>query len=370
MKTASREFIQLLQRPEEANQLSPVSWTRMLAIARAANLLGTLAGRIAKTDVIVPEDVQRHLIGISRLSQRQHDSVRWEVHQLARALARRNIPVVLLKGAAYVLGELPVCDGRLFGDIDILVPRTALGDIEIAMMTHGWASTKQEAYDQRYYRQWMHELPPMTNVRRGTVLDIHHTLLPLTARLSPDPGKIIDAASEIPGLAPLRLPILEDLVIHSITHLFHEGELHNGLRDLFDIDGLLRVGTARQPAFWSVLLNRAEELQLIAPLFLGLHFSTRLLGTPVPAFILEEARRRGTSGPLALAALEVLYDRSLQPMYSLCETPFTSFTRWLLYVRAHWLRMPPSLLATHLARKFWINLFPDRKAVDNNPILG
>jgi hypothetical protein len=34
-------------------------------------------------------------------------------------------------------------------------------------MLAGWAATHHDAYDQRYYRQWMHELPPMQPYARG-----------------------------------------------------------------------------------------------------------------------------------------------------------------------------------------------------------
>jgi hypothetical protein len=33
-----------------------------------------------------------------------------------------------------------------------------------------------------------------------------------------------------------------------------------------------------------------------------------------------------------------------------------SRARWLVYVRAHWLRMPPLLLARHLGTKAWRRL--------------
>ena len=229
------------------------------------------------------------------------------------------------------------------------------------MMTHGWTSAKQSDYDQRYYRQWMHELPPMVNVRRGTVLDIHHTLLPLTSRYRPNPEKLIDDSIELPGLAPLRIPSPQDLLIHSITHLFHEGEFHNGMRDLFDIDCLIRHFADTVPNFWASLVNRADDLQLARPLFLGLHFAFRLLGTPVPPAILADSGKRGAPKPATLGMLEVLFDSGLQPMHADCDSALTPTARWLLYLRAHWLRMPPHLLTMHLSRKAWKGVFPDHK---------
>jgi hypothetical protein len=32
------------------------------------------------------------------------------------------------------------------------------------------------------------------------------------------------------------------------------------------------------------------------------------------------------------------------------------FARWLLYVRSHWIRMPPGLLARHLGFKAYLRL--------------
>lgn len=363
MSIVTHRLMRIMRFPEESTTLSPADWNRLLPIARAANVVGTLSERVTQAGCTLPPKIRRHLDGMAQLSARQRESVKWEAHQLAHALAKLDIPVLLLKGAAYVLGDIPVSRGRLFGDIDILVPRQALGDVEIVLMTNGWTSAKLDAYDQRYYRQWMHELPPMLHVRRGTVLDIHHTLLPLTSRHTPDPLKLIDSSVALPELAPLRIPCPEDLVIHSITHLFHEGELHNGLRDLLDIDALLTYFSKSSAGFWERLLVRAEILQLAHPVFLGLHFSQRLLGTPVPEHVLASAARVGAPGAVALKLLEGLYDRGLQPMHPACDSALTPVARWLLYVRAHWLRMPPHLLTMHLARKSWKGFFNDERSM-------
>lgn len=361
MNAASARVIGLIADPNDIDQLNLDDWSKIISIARGANLLGLLCERLRQTGASIPSQVQRHLDGAALLSQRQRESVRWEAHQLAAALKPlNNTPVLVLKGAAYVLGNLPNRTGRLFGDIDILAPKAMLSDVEMTLMTHGWVSYKQSEYDQRYYRKWMHELPPMVHIRRGTVLDVHHALLPITCRQKPDSQKIIDASSEIPGLSPLRLPCPQDLLLHSITHLFHEGELHNGLRDLFDIDGLVRHFADTIPDFWSTLLARAEELQLTKQLILGAHFSHKLLGTPIPVAALDELRERDGNRPVVSWILDALYSDALLPMHPECDSSITAFARLIIYVRAHWLRMPPHLLGMHLSRKAWKSLFPDK----------
>lgn len=58
-------------------------------------------------------------------------------------------------------------------------------------------------------------------------------------------------------------------MLHSACHLFHEGEWGHGLRDLVDLDAMLRAFAA-EPGFWSTLLVRAQDLNLGRPLYLAL----------------------------------------------------------------------------------------------------
>jgi hypothetical protein len=108
-------------------------------------------------------------------------------------------------------------------------------------MLHGWSSAKTSAYDQRYYRRWMHELPPLKHNSRQTVLDVHHAILPTTARLKPDSRKLLAAATPIAGRPDLAVLSPVDMVLHSAAHLFCNEDVGNSLRDLVDLDCLLRV---------------------------------------------------------------------------------------------------------------------------------
>src|SRR5262249_12635180 len=159
--------------------------------------------------------------------------------------------------------------GRLFSDIDILVPRGALANVENTLLRHGWQSSKTSAYDQRYYRRWMHELPPLRHNSRQTLLDVHHAILPTTARLKPDSSKLLAASLPIAGEPRLRVLAHTDMVLHSATHLFCNEDVGNSLRDLVDLDSLLR-GFARTEGFWPKLTTRSVELDLGRPLYYAL----------------------------------------------------------------------------------------------------
>lgn len=350
-------LISVLKTPAQARQLNPGNWDILIRQARHANLLGRLYHVLEESCELpfIPEHPHNHLLSGSIMANRQHLSIKHEVGFLLETLSHRGIPLILLKGAAYVLAGLPAASGRVFADIDILLPREQLGEAESALMLTGWVTTALDAYDQRYYRQWMHELPAMQHMFRGTALDVHHTILPPTSRLKPNPALLIEASIEVPDMPGVRILCPGDMVLHSATHLFHEGEPDNLLRDLTDLDVLLRSFSAHD-GFWNKLTARAKQLQLGEPLRLALRYTSQLLGTPVPPEIMQEMcalESRGVRPKL----LDAIYLRVLQPQHQSTADALSPAARKLLYIRSHWLRMPPHLLAYHLGHKA---LFPPK----------
>ncbi len=343
-------LVDALVRPDSVRSLTLSGWDLLIRQARHANLMGRLAFRLQTRGLLdnAPAKPRAHLEAALTVAQRQRQAVEWEVNRILQALAGVPTPVVLLKGAAYVLLDIPAAAGRTFSDVDILVPRQHLDATEMALKMAGWITTHHSDYDQRYYRNWMHELPPMQHLLRQTVLDVHHTILPETARLHPDPRKLLDSAVSVDGQDE-RLKVLApvDMVLHSATHLFHEGEFDHGLRDLSDLDALLRHFSEADPQFWETLLERARELDLSRPLHHALRYTHALLATPVPPAVLQAAAAHGPSWPTR-SLMDALFARALAPRHPSCDGWLTRPALWLLFVRSHWLKMPLRLLVPHL----------------------
>ncbi len=354
-------LVEVLRTPERVRTLDSSGWDLLLRQAVHADLIATLGLLLEEAGLqdAVPAAAREHFAWAATLLARHRRALRFEVGQIGRALEGLGLPLLLLKGAAYVMAGLPPAAGRMFSDVDILVPKERLPEVEGALMLHGWAGTHQDAYDQRYYREWMHELPPMEHVRRGNTIDVHHAILPETARVRPDPALLRANAVRIDGggtgsveglwtLAP------HDMVLHSAVHLFSEGEWHHGLRDLLDLHRLL-LHFGAQPGFWEGLVARARRLQLARPLFYTLRYCVRLLGTPVPAPVLAEARAAGAPGASLLALMDALFLRALLPPHPSCGDRFTPAALGALYLRGNWLRMPPAMLARHLFHKAFVS---------------
>jgi len=325
-------------------------WDLLLRQAQAASLLPRLAVLAQSLGLLdaMPRRVLPHLVAALSVAHKQRQAVRWEVRRIAQALAGVDVPIVLLKGAAYAIADLPPAAGRLFSDVDILVPREALPRVEAALMLAGWHPNRSAPYDDRYYREWMHELPPLKHVRRGTVVDVHHNLLPETSRLKTRPEPILDAARPLPGVPGLSLPTTEDLVVHSACHRFHEGEWQHGLRDLVDVDAMLRASFGSQRA-WDALLARAEDLNLGRPLCYALMSCRRWLRTPIPQGVLDSCP--GQPAWWQRRAMQALIDAAVGSFHHSCRWGLTGPASLMLYIRGHYLRMPWRLLIPHLVHK-------------------
>lgn len=142
-----------------------------------------------------------------------------------------------------------------------------------------------------------------------------------------------------------------DMVLHSATHLFWDGEFNRGLRDLVDLDALLRHFAISTPGFWEAIVPRARELNLSLPLFYAVRYTVHFLDTPVPAEVIAAT---SADKPRFRRVMDFVFERALMPDHASCDDAFTAFARWLLYVRSHYLRMPLRLLVPHLVRKWWM----------------
>jgi hypothetical protein len=335
--------------------LTLADWDVLIRQAREADLLAHLCASIQRHGLFaqIPPQANEHLQWSRVIAERHIEAVQWEVELIRKALADIDVPVVLLKGAAYVIGKLPPAQGRIFSDVDIIVPKNKLDMVEANLMLHGWATTHHDAYDQRYYRTWMHELPPMRHIKRLTVIDVHHAILPATARVHPDSEKLLAAAISIDGYDDVMVLAPADMVLHSATHLFHNEQLDHGLRDLVDLDCLLRH-FSDLPSFWPTLVKRAQELELTRSLFYALRYAMQILHTPVPSSAIQAAQI-GSPNRLLVALMDQLFAQALLPDHPSCSNWFATIARKVLYVRATWLRMPPFLLTRHLFHKAFIS---------------
>ena len=365
MTTASACDLRLmLQGIHAPMDLDERQWDTVLRLARASNLHGRLAA--ANLDAAsLPEVVRRHLTSSIRIAAYRTQMLREELFRLA-PLCQRDYPVIVLKGAAYVLQGRRMAKGRFVSDVDLLVPFAHLNAMESRLRSAGWKPEELTPYDERYYRDWSHETPPMRYPGGSLEVDLHHALTPVTGTLAFDPSSLFDRSESIPG-TPFRALSREDQVLHACLHCFHDGDLTLRVREIVDIDGLLRE-FAIDDQFWDKLLARAEELRLTRPLWYGLHFAQNLLGCPVPVTVM--GRVSGPSGA-AQKLMDTLVPLAMLPSHlDGPPPPSVRLACKALLARYHLMRMPMHLLIPHLARKAMLRMRGSRDEKKGAPDNG
>jgi hypothetical protein len=354
-------LIDLLAGRRDPAALEDRDWEAVISVARAEALAATLAERLK--DAALPEAVAALFADLRAAAEVQQVQALWEAEMARRALEPAGVRFVLLKGTAYVAAGLSCADGRQIGDLDILVAREDLDRAEAALLGAGWEWVTADPYDVAYYRTHMHELPPLIHRDRDRMIDVHHTILPLTHRATPDAKAMLAASVPLPlaggvrggpertigvdapdppptspasGRGDFGILSQSDRVIHCAAHVMADGDLVGGLRNLWDFHLLMADFDQASSGDWPALIARAEQHQLAPAVHRACALATHLFGTPIPA---RWARAPSFTDRLFLRALTARDDwgRATRP-----------FSRLAFYIRSHWLRMPPLLLARHL----------------------
>lgn len=360
--SAMLTLVTALRDPASVVGLDGESWTKLVSVARAEALLATLAHRIE--GLPVPPEVEPTLSAARRDAAQAQVAALWEAEMARRVLAPLGIEPILLKGTAYAAAGLPNAAGRQIGDLDILVARDRLDEVEAALIEAGWEWVKDDPYDQSYYRRWMHELPPLIHKTRDRMIDVHHTILPLTARVRPDAAAMIadaqalplpqtfvnlhepDEFPEIPS-DPAIIPMVAgcrvlgrfDIVHHNVAHLMADGELDGGLRNLWDFHCLvLEMERRTNGKYLKDMLVDTGRHGLYRAFARTARLAHHLFNTPM--YVREPIT---WSDRLFLRRL-LARDEWGKPTRPLTRLAFT--------IRGHWMRMPPLMLARHLWTKW------------------
>ncbi|MDM7956446.1 nucleotidyltransferase family protein [Blastomonas sp.] len=342
--------------PGSVAALDATGWTHLLSAARALSLIGTLAEVLA--DAPIPPDVARVFADVRHSNVAGQRQALWEAECARMALAEYPGRVVLLKGTAFAAAGYDAALGRSIGDLDILVDRGGLDQVEGLLLEAGWEWVKPDPYDDAYYREWMHELPPLIHAERDRMIDVHHTILPLTAGPTPDAAALIADARALPSGLYALSPA--DIICHAAAHLIADGDLSGGMRNLWDIDRLVRQFVVEEEGFSETLAERAKLHGLTDAVGRALRLSAQLFGTPIVFRRKSESRANAAQSDPGLG---------LSPENSRVSTSDTLFlrritavdgwgrktrklTRQGFYIRSHLLRMPPAMLARHLWTKW------------------
>lgn len=362
-------LLRLYREPKSAPTLTPSDWSSVMGAARRCRAMGHLGLRLNQAGVLrdIAPAVTMHFDSVKLVIAERQRLLRWELSELSDVLSDLPFSIVLLKGAAYELQGMPLAGARMAGDIDLLVAKTHLALVEARLLEQGWAAAQLTNYDERYYREWSHELPPMKHPDRGVEVDAHDSITPGISGNSDAINLLLKSVHPIKsqhrshGTAGSRFHALSpvDQLVHVAVHTFRDSELAIRLREVMDFDFLYRQLAAALPPneLSRSLTSRAAELGVSRPVWWATHFSARWLDTPcVPA---STALAGAPSRP-RLLAMQWLADHAMLPGALERSNAPQALAKTGLLIRYHWQRMPPLQLGKHLVRKSY-RRFSERK---------
>jgi len=350
---AFRMIVELIRDPAKGQQLDTMQWEEAIHVLREANLLGTLCYLSDRDNLLrgYPAYAQHHLTAMRTYSDRQATQVRYECAEIDKILKAINITPVFLKGAGYTIRGSCNALGRIYTDIDVLVRKEEIEPAQQALKKNMWHSKTLRRYDERYYRRWAHEVPPMKHLFRRTVVDLHHNIVPPISGRAPNPAilrGVFAATSE--GLCVLSPPAA---TLHSLVHLFTNEDFTNAFRDLIDL--YLLVNEFGTDAFWDELMRLADVTGFSLELYYGLRLLEENLDSDVPVGVITPLR--ATYGTRHREwVINRIFCHAVRPHHpSVCGRR-QDWAIQAAYLRGHWIKMPLPVLVAHLSVKAWFSL--------------
>lgn len=342
----SASFIaSLIVHPQPVQSFTLEQWNQLVLILRKEKMLARFYAILERGQLLeeIPPEALRHFVNANIVSKKQAALAKKEASELFKALSDKADYIVFLKGAAYSVTDNPASLGRVYSDIDVLVPKHDLDNIEQYLCVVGWKRHEIDDYDEMYYRKWAHEIPPMQHSSRGTVLDIHHNLVPVIS------GKSINIQAFVKdyGTAHNNITVLCEpaMFFHSAIHLFFNEDMSSAFRDMTD---LYLVSSAQSEQFFHDVMAITEKYGfrkecILAFHLLSIHFNIKLVEC-VKISISEELKH------ISLFELKLLKRLTL-PKHPLLVDGELLFDQWLGEIRGHWMKMPLFILTYHITIK-------------------
>lgn len=349
MKFSNQLFINYFFDPASALRMDLSQWSQFIFILRECDVLARFHYLSTEANCFeqFPEKVKHHLNSASVKAERQAKQAMYEALDLTKNLGDINITPIFLKGVAYSLRKSSASFGRVYADMDVLVPKSELRNIEQRLSFYGWFSNKSDEYDQKYYRQWAHEIPPMQHSLRGTVADIHHNLIPPISGRAPNISIFTEQLFETKEkLYTLSKPAM---VMHSIIHLFFNEEFNHGFRDISDLHMLFSEEN-EQSSFWTELINLSKKAGFEIELYYAVRHCRKIAKThfPIPFLALVEIPKLSA---IRLFFADFIFNRVLLPSHPACNSLLSNTAHIIATLRGHLLKMPLHILIYHSTHK-------------------
>jgi hypothetical protein len=217
----------------------------------------------------------------------------------------KNIPVILLKGAhlaKIVYGNIAL---RPMNDIDLLVRKEDLAEINQVLIEDGYVSLEKEMVST------LKHLPPYHKIDAVCIeIHFHITEPPFSECFNIEDLWNRAQKIKLQGVEVLTL-CPEDLLLHLCEHTCIQHGFDNGLISCFDIAYALNY--YQEELDWEELWKRSKEWGIEKCLFLMLALTQKTLGASVPEEVSKIMEADENASNAQKVAEDLIFERGIEP---------------------------------------------------------
>jgi len=279
-----------------------LDWDEVLTLSRRHLVTPLMYNALSASSLLeyVPQGIREKMHRNTTGNLARNMQKRAELLRVLSALEDKGVKTVVLKGNALVHTIYGDESLRVFGDIDLLVPRGRLEAAKTVMAEMGYSTIAgvypvPDDQNEELGCEWTYVGPA------GIIVEIHWDLLDRKSSFAIAPQELIDRseAFDLDGREAYSLST-EDLLIHLCIHQFkHHWEQ---LRDLCDVNEIIRQGEVD----WDVLLSRSALTGADRCVYYTLRLAGEFLETPVPDNVFRTFESRVRPGVVSRSVFDLV----------------------------------------------------------------
>ncbi|HWR11159.1 MAG TPA: nucleotidyltransferase family protein [Rectinemataceae bacterium] len=283
-------------------QLSPLLYHALRAVSPSTKAPPQSALDALRTD---------HLRSLCRNMRILHT-----VSEIVAECNAKNIPVILLKGAALATAVYKDPGLRPMGDVDILVGRQDIPEVHAILTRKGYRNLPDKDM------MAANHVPPCISPGKPTI-EIHFTILEEAQANSFNAGELFERAVPITlsGVGAMTLAP-EDGLLHLCEHAGAHHVFEKGIRSMVDIS---RLSEKYRDCFaWEAVWARADEWGIRRSLALCLSLCKKYIGFVIPSYIQDWLSKQENVEQNLEAAESILFASDRRSVGSLAFAEFFS----------------------------------------------
>ncbi|MDA3895751.1 MAG: nucleotidyltransferase family protein [Desulfobacteraceae bacterium] len=277
-------------------RIAPESWGTLVSEAgrhRVAPLLYSKI-KLAEAESIIPMNVLQKLREKYLANAYRNTVLFHQLSEIVTLLNKKNIPVILLKGAhlaEFVYKDIAL---RPMSDLDILVKEEHLSEVVQIAFSAGYQffyekqNAKKKTNDSycydilKYYKHFQ----PLIHPETKCLLEIHCFITEVGSHFQIPVSDLWDSsqpATLYGNVVSLLSP--EDLIIHLCLHAAYDHLFDFGMGALYDISKI--IDHCGESINWDKIERRSMRWGADRCLLLALYFTKKWLGASIPDKIFE-----------------------------------------------------------------------------------